>query len=167
MQKRISKKVDTYIVSLKEDFKKKLIELNFNEKEKINMFLEYLNEYEKLTIQEEDLTKRNRLLNEVPETNRCNAKLYNGEKCNRRKKKNVHFCGSHCKNTPFGSIESTQIPTINVNVFTIYIKGIIYYIDDSKNVYKTEDILEGKQNPQIIAKATFENEQYHIPEFNI
>jgi hypothetical protein len=47
------------------------------------------------------------------------------------------------------------------------IKGIIYFIDHLKNVYKTEDILEEKENPRIIAKATCENGIHHIPEFDI
>ena len=32
-----------------------------------------------------------------------------------------------------------------------------YYIDDFNNIYKTEDILENKPNPNIIAKYKIED----------
>jgi hypothetical protein len=37
------------------------------------------------------------------------------------------------------------------------IDGIIYYIDKDDNVYKTEDILMEKQNPQRIGKRRVNN----------
>jgi len=45
--------------------------------------------------------------------------------------------------------------------------GIVYYLDKTNNVYKTEDILEGKQNPRIVAKYTKEGTKYKIPEFGL
>jgi hypothetical protein len=43
----------------------------------------------------------------------------------------------------------------------------VYYIDTIGNVYKTEDVMEGKENPQIIAKYEKINEKYTIPEFGL
>jgi len=40
------------------------------------------------------------------------------------------------------------------------IKGILYYIDTSNNVYKTEDILCNSKNPRIIAKYGVEDGIY-------
>jgi hypothetical protein len=169
MEKRINKKIETYIVTLKEDLKKKMIELKMNENdEKTNSFLEYLNEYERIVIQKEDFVKRNRLQNTIPSSNRCNAKLQNSEQCTRRKKPDCQYCGTHSKNIPYGSFDGGET-SINckVDVTAVDIKGIIYFIDHLKNVYKTEDILEEKENPRIIAKATCENGIHHIPEFDI
>ena len=41
--------------------------------------------------------------------------------------------------------------------------GIVYYIDNYKNVYKTEDVLSEKENPEIIAKYEVNNGNYTIP----
>jgi len=168
MEKRINKKIENYIIAFKDDLKKKIIEQNFNEKDKTNQLLEYLNEYQRIIIQKEDLVKRNRLQNTIPNVNRCNAKLQNGEQCTRRKKEDCQYCGTHSKSTPYGSIDNNQIiMNHKVNVFAVDIKGIIYYIDSLNNVYKTEDILEEKENPRIIAKAISENNMYHIPALGI
>ena len=45
--------------------------------------------------------------------------------------------------------------------------GIVYYVDKSNNVYKTEDIIEGKQNPRIVAKYVKDGAKYKIPEFGL
>jgi GH25 family lysozyme M1 (1,4-beta-N-acetylmuramidase) len=47
------------------------------------------------------------------------------------------------------------------------IGGIVYYIDKYKNVYRTEDILQGKDNPKIIAKYERTGEKYTIPELGL
>ena len=49
----------------------------------------------------------------------------------------------------------------------MFIKGIVYYIDKFNNVYKTEDILEGRENPRIIAKCVRENGKCTIPELGL
>ena len=36
------------------------------------------------------------------------------------------------------------------------IKGIMYYIDDNKNVYNTEDVMKNTPNPRIIANYNIE-----------
>jgi hypothetical protein len=55
----------------------------------------------------------------------------------------------------------------NINVVAENIQGIMYYIDSFLNVYNTEDILEGKEDPQIIAKAEKKNNLYTIPELGL
>ena len=39
-----------------------------------------------------------------------------------------------------------------MDVIAKEMEGIVYYVDDFKNVYRTEDILNEKDNPQIVAK---------------
>jgi hypothetical protein len=44
--------------------------------------------------------------------------------------------------------------------------GIVYYVDDYQNVYRTEDILNEKSNPQVIAKyQILSGGKYTIREF--
>ena len=42
------------------------------------------------------------------------------------------------------------------------INGILYYIDDFGNIYKSEEIISNKGNPNVIAKYTLENGIYSI-----
>jgi len=169
MEKRVNQTVETYVIKFKEDVKTKLAELDFSEKEKLNDLLEFLNEYDRLVIQKEDLVKRNRQQNNIPSFNRCIAKLQNGDQCTRQKKDKCLYCGTHTKSTPFGCIEddSDTVRNKKFEVVAHEIKGIIYYLDSENNVYRTEDILANISNPRILAKATLENGQYRIPLFNI
>jgi hypothetical protein len=54
-----------------------------------------------------------------------------------------------------------------MEVFAEEIKGIVYYIDHFNNVYKTEDIMEAKENPKIVAKYVKTETGYSIPEFGL
>ena len=54
-----------------------------------------------------------------------------------------------------------------IKVFTENIHGIIYYIDEYLNVYNTEDILDEKEDPRIVAKAVKNGDRYIIPEFEL
>ena len=59
-----------------------------------------------------------------------------------------------------------------ISVWAQDIKGIIYYIDDNSNVYETSAILQGTDNPKIIAKYQKSlddegNVAYAIPSFGI
>jgi hypothetical protein len=53
--------------------------------------------------------------------------------------------------------------TQKLEVIAEEIKGIVYYIDKYNNVYKTEDILAQRENPQIIAKCVKTSRGYTIP----
>jgi len=54
-----------------------------------------------------------------------------------------------------------------VEVYAVEIKGIVYYVDSFTNVYKTEDVLENKENPEIIAHYVKSGEAFTIPEFGL
>ena len=65
------------------------------------------------------------------------------------------------------SNENKKDDIIVCEVFAEEIGGIVYYLDKNLNVYSTEDILKKKQDPEIIAKYTLNNNVYNIPEFGI
>jgi hypothetical protein len=106
--------------------------------------------------------------------NRCSAKRANGEQCTRKRRDDCEFCGTHYKGTPHGvttqtdaSAETASNESITLEVFAEEIGGIVYYIDKCKNVYKTDDVLQTKMNPTIIAKWEKMGDKYTIPEFGL
>lgn len=66
------------------------------------------------------------------------------------------------KNAALGKLKD-QVVNLTVADFS----GLVYYIDTYGNVYKTEDVLQNKKNPEIIAKYVINNGVYSIPEFGI
>ena len=168
MEKNINKRIDTYISEYKNAMWEKISHIGFSEKEKINEFLEFMYEYRKLSLTKEDFSKRKRVKNCIPELNRCNALRANGEQCTRQRKDNCNYCGTHSKGTIVGT-SSTEKHEIQkkLEVFAQDIQGIVYYLDNAENVYRTEDILEEKTNPDIIAKYIRTESGYSIPEFGI
>lgn len=170
MERRLNKKFETYISGFKDKIRDKVYELEFEEKNKANDLLEFVYEYERLIFQKEDVSKRKRIKNSIPLTNRCNAKRANGEQCTRRRKENCEYCGTHVKGTPHGLItacyESNNL-TSTIEVFAQEICGIVYYIDKHNNVYNTEEVLQNKENPSIVANYQYNNGNYYIPNFGI
>lgn len=170
MEKRINKKVETYITILKDSIRNKINELSIDDKPKINELIEFVYDYERLTIQKDDLNKRKRIKNSIPSSNRCSAKRANNEQCTRRRKDNSEFCGTHCKGTPNGMINEKlcgESLLQKVEVFAEDINGIVYYLDKFNNVYKTEDILENKEDPLIVAQYLVVDNRYTIPELGL
>ena len=111
-----------------------------------------------------------RIKNAIPTSNRCNAKRANGEQCTRRRKDNCNFCGTHEKGRPHGLISQgkNQVDEVrSMEVRAQEIMGIVYYIDNYSNVYKTEDILSQKKNPEIIAEYQEINGNYIIPSLGL
>jgi len=162
MEKRITKKVEEYLFGFKQDIKKLIIDYNLHETDNGKILLQSILDKPNLTFTPEDFIKRQRAKNTVNALERCSAKRANGELCSRKKKKNSIFCGTHCKGTPYGSIDNPIPNTDNISnsntnhsqqkihIFTTEIDGIIYYIDDNSNAYSMEDVLLNKNNPKII-----------------
>lgn len=171
MEKNINKRIDTYITQFKNDMWQKISSTGFSEKDKVNDLLEYMYEYDKLALTKEDFSKRKRVKNCIPELNRCNALRGNGQQCIRQRKENCDYCGTHLKGAVSGVIsENAQAKNESqkkVEVFAEEICGIVYYIDNANNVYKTEDVLAEKINPAIIATYVKTESGYSIPEFGI
>ena len=169
MEKRINKKIEVYFTKCKDDICKKITELNFNDKEKMNELIEYVYEYERLQMYQDDLSKRKRIKNTIPVTNRCNAKRANNEQCTRRRKEGSEFCGTHVKGVPHGLVtaDNNNDHTTKLEVIATEIMGIVYYIDNNKNVYNTEDIMNQSQTPRIIAKYENHSGTITIPELGL
>ena len=170
MDKRVNKLIAAYVTQFKDSVRDKITTLSFDEKPKINELLEFVYDYERMSISKDDLSKRKRIKNSIPIMNRCNAKRSNGEQCTRRRKESCEFCGTHTKGTPHGLMQANQTNELSMqklDVFAEEIFGIVYYIDNFNNVYKTEEILEGKVNPHIIAKYVKYNGKYTIPSFGL
>jgi hypothetical protein len=170
MEKIINKLIEEFTTQFKDDIKDKMTSLNIYEKEKVNELLLFIYDYNRLTLQKEDLIKTKRNKSDIPAHFRCTAKRVDGEQCTRRKNKDCEFCGTHIKSLPSGTIdedENEKVSIQSMNVFAEDIQGIVYYIDRFLNVYNTADILEGKEDPKIIAKATKKDNRFTIPEFGL
>ena len=171
MEKRINKKIESYISTFKDKVRDKAIENELTKNPVVSDFLQYILDYEELTLSKEDFTKRKRVKNAVHLSDRCCAKRANGEQCTRRRKDETsEYCGTHLKGTPHGSCDHEEdIKPVGqkIEIWAQDIQGIIYYIDKSGNVYQTEDIMYGNNNPKVIAKYVKVADVYSIPEFNI
>lgn len=169
MEKNINKRIETYTTSFKDAIREKIASLDFAEKQKINEILEFIYDYDRLCLSKDDFVKRKRTKNCIPSENRCTAKRANGEQCTRQRKENCEFCGTHSKGVPHGSMAANadNPSQQKLEVFAEEIRGIVYYIDKYNNVYKTEDILANKQNPEIIAKSEKNNGVFTISELGL
>jgi hypothetical protein len=170
MEKRLNKKLETYITTFKDSIREKATQIGLAKNDEVNKLLMFIYDYDRLSFEKEDFQKRKRVKNFVPIFDRCCAKRANSEQCTRRKKDGCEFCGTHVKGTPHGVVDAqneVKVTTQKVEVWAQDIQGIIYYIDKSNNVYQAEDIMANKMNPKIIAKYTKVGEQYNIPDLNI
>jgi len=170
MERRLNKKIETYIGEFKDSVREKATQLGLTTGDANNQLLQHIFDYERLTFEKDDFQKRKRVKNVVPFFDRCCAKRANNEQCTRRKKEGCEFCGTHSKGTPHGMCDSQdeEKPTTQkVEVWAQDIQGIIYYIDKFGNVYQAEDIVVNKQNPAIIAKYVKNGDVFTIPEFGI
>ena len=170
MERRLNKKVESYITTFKDSIREKTTQMGIAKNEQVNQLLQYIYDYDRLSFNKEDFQKRKRVKNFVPIFDRCCAKRASNEQCTRRKKDGCEYCGTHLKGTPHGIVDAQDEPkntTQKIEVFAQDIQGIIYYIDKNNNVYQAEDIISNKINPKIIAKYAKEGENYSIPEFNI
>lgn len=169
MERIINKNIEEYVTNFKSQIKDRVLELNFNDKDNVSKLLEFVFDYDRFVLKKEDLVKPKRVKTDIPCAQRCVSKLVNGEQCTRRKNKNCEYCGTHMKVVrPNDYVSNLRIETKQtIKVFTENIHGIIYYIDEYLNVYNTEDILDEKEDPRIVAKAEKKGDRYIIPEFEL
>lgn len=150
MDKRINILLERYLVGFKDQIKKKIAELGFEEKSKTNDLLEFVYEFERLVFTKDDFAKRKRVQNTIPVDNRCIATKSGGERCTRRRKEECEYCGTHSKNIS-NDPDQKQEGSKKMEVFAKEMEGIVYYVDQFQNVYRTEDILNEIENPRIVA----------------
>ena len=171
MEKRLNTKLEEYFKEFKDNVRQKIIECEMQDDPKTTSLLEYIYDYNRLVLDKEDFVKRKRVKNSIPEKNRCMAKRANGEQCTRRRKGELQFCGTHSKGTPHGiaNAEKTyEEQNRNVELVAQEIRGIVYYIDRFGNVYNTEDVLQSKEDPQVIAKYVKDEQGYYsIPQLGL
>jgi hypothetical protein len=171
MEKRLNKKLETYITSFKDNIREKATQMGLNNDVKSTQLLQYIYDYDRLSFIKEDFQKRKRVKNFVPIYDRCCAKRANEEQCTRRRKEDSEYCGTHMKGTPHGIMIEDQgevkINTHKVELWAQDIQGIVYYIDKFNNVYETSDIIKNQVNPKIIAKYVKDGENYRIPTLNL
>lgn len=173
----------------------KIVQEN-NETDKTSDFLKYVFDYTTFEFTKDDFQKRKRAKNTVPQNEKCIANRSSGEQCTRRRKPGHDLlCGTHLKGTPHGVYSNKKDENgsstmqnkessssalsssshlhkdpapAKIEIWIQEIKGINYYIDNVNNVYKMEDIMSNKPNPEIIAKWKLNaNDKYTIPEFGI
>lgn len=166
MDRKLNKLIADYVGEFKKDIKEKALGMQFND-EKIQELIEYVYNYDRLILSKEDVSKRKRVKNTIPNTNRCHAKRANCEQCTRKQKEGYTFCGTHVKGTPHGVINMNN----NDESLTTYvigevvaedINGIVYYLDKNGNIFSTEDVLKGTPNPKVVARYTLSNGAYTI-----
>jgi hypothetical protein len=137
-------------MSFKSEVLEKLTHIQtINKDESLIEDLKILENYIKL-LNSNTTDKKPRTKNSIDPCTQCKALRADGEQCSRRKKDN-EYCGTHIKGRPhgeFNNIEPEQHKTIQV--FSVDINGIVYWIDDKFNVYDTIAIMENKPNPAII-----------------
>jgi hypothetical protein len=188
MERRVNKKIEDYIIGFKNEMAKKLQEVANalqvtdvstrdelmraidNTKLHCNYMTSFVYNYEKLRLGKDDFMKRKRVKSVVPIYERCCAKRANGEQCTRRKKDGETYCGTHIKGTPHSIVDEVECeaPTtknVKVDIWAQDIKGIIYYIDKTGNVYDTEDIMKIDKYPKRIIAKYHQDEagKYSIP----
>ena len=150
-------KEKTHISNFKEDIKDWFDKNNSDVSGLCNKndFLQFIFDYDNLSLSKDDFSKRKRIKNTIPLQIQCIACRANGEQCTRRKKDDNDYCGTHLKGTPYGIIESNK-PVIThkkCQVWTQEINGIHYFIDNNNNIYLHKDIIDNKINPSIIGKC--------------
>jgi hypothetical protein len=186
MEKQLSNKVENYVATFKCNVKDKIMEIlspSPNEfSEKRNMITQYVLDYEPFSFEKEDFqkTKRKKQKNTLPSDERCCSKRADQEQCSRKKRPGFDYCGTHLKtkmktNTNTNTNTESTSSTIEDNTHTIGnteskshkveviahdIQGIVYFLDKEGNVYKTEDIMSNKPNPEIIANYSIKDNQY-------
>ena len=165
MERRINKKISEYVTEFKDDIKSKAIQLGLANDANMCHLVQYICDYERLTLTKDDFMKRKRVKNVVHLADRCCAKRANNEQCTRRRKEGSEYCGTHMKGTPHGIIDNqieNKVTTQKVEVWAQDIQGIIYYIDKAFNVYQVEDIMQSNVNPKVIAKYVKIGETFMI-----
>jgi hypothetical protein len=164
MERKISGKIDTYIIDLKDALSSKIRELgtaasaaaasesNGNTTDGsasysgttidqlCKQLTKFVYEYEKLKLTKEDFMKRKRVKNMVPIQQRCLAKRANGEQCTRKKKEGCDYCGTHTKGVPCSIMDDEKDggdnPKLNQQSVNIWVQ----------NIKGIEYFIDGSQN---------------------
>jgi hypothetical protein len=164
MEKQLNKQIEQYLAAFKDSIRNKMLELEFAQNPQTNSLLEFIYEYDRLIINKDELSKKKRVKQDIETEKRCSAYRADTKQCTRRKKQGSEYCGTHVKGIPNGIVspeeecENHKHSSQKVEVVAREIDGIVYYIDDSQNVYKTEDVMNNIENPRQIGTCRKINE---------
>ena len=164
MERRIKKKVSDYISCYKNDIKTKIMTLDCD-RDKLMEVIQYVYDYEDISIEDEDFMKRKRTKNMVPLHDRCIALRATGEQCTRRKRGDCEFCGTHMKGAANGTCINASSSTVSkkkIEIWSQEIQGILYYIDNEGNIYDMNDIMRNEQTPKVIMRYEKEGDNYKL-----
>ena len=167
MENRITRKIDGSIAQFKEDVKGwfETNNADISGKSSKSDFLKFIFDHNTVNLSKDDFQRRKRVKNCVPTQIRCCAKRANGEQCTRRKKEECEYCGTHIKGSPYGKVEGVA-DDINLvkkrEIWVQDIKGIQYFIDAEYNVYNHEDILNNKNNPEVICHYIIDEKDCYL-----
>ena len=163
MDKQINNKISIHIRDIVDHVDQYIKTNTIDDNNKTNI-VNIIKNFPELKLTSDDLQKKRRTKNQIPLYLKCNACRANGEQCSRRKRDNYDYCGTHEKNRPYGEYNNGEnVQTYKkVEVWTEDINGIIYYIDNNNNVYKTQDIISNVINPSVIYKYQYLDGVYKI-----
>jgi hypothetical protein len=164
MERRISGKIDAYIIELKDALSSKIRELGTAASaaaasetgtdkcvatsgtttiaidQLCKQLTAFVYEYEKLKLTKEDFMKRKPVKNTVPIQERCLAKRAYGEQCTRKKKEGSDYCGTHTKGVPCNIMdddeENGDKSKLNQQTVNIWVQ----------NIKGIEYFIDGSQN---------------------
>ena len=109
MEKRVTQKVKDHISTLKNTIVQNISELKTKHEagdvirsEDFDSLIRTVYESASIEFTDGDFTKRSRTKNIVPIEERCTALRANEERCTRRRKTGLDFCGTHEKGQPHG-----------------------------------------------------------------
>ena len=165
MDRKLNKRIAEYIGDFKKQIKEKVVQLRFDDVSKVQDLMSFIFEYDRLVLSKEDVSKRKRVKNSIPNNNRCQAKRASGEQCTRKQKDGFVYCGTHIKGVPHGVMNSSseeEGQLINSEVTAEEINGIVYYLDKHGNIFSTEDVLKQKEDPTVIAHYKKVNNEYIV-----
>ena len=167
MEQKIKQKIIDHTLEFKKNIQDWLTsnkaEIISKDGNKTNNFLEHIYDFPTLELSKIDFQKRTRTKNNIPNYDRCCALRLNGERCTRKKREGIEYCGTHLKGVPYGIIEDKpSTETKKLDIWLEEINGINQYIDENGNVYSTEDINHSIKSPRIIYKWTKTNGEYFI-----
>jgi hypothetical protein len=156
MERRINKKIEEHFINFKNEIIERLKHQHGDIQSDSDVYklVEFIYNYPKISVDQDDIKKRKRVKNVVPFCDKCMALRATGEQCSRRKKDGYSFCGTHIKGAPHGHVENKPQanPYTKRTVWIEEINGISYYIDNINNVYDSSDIVNNVTGPRIIAK---------------
>ena len=172
MEKRVIDKVSDHAVEFKNGIRDYItsngLSVGREGEDCTSDFLRFVFDYPGVGLEAEDFQRRKRTKNVVPHCERCVARRASGEQCTRRRTAGGTFCGTHVKGVPHGvvAVDGQDAQLSKVTVWVEEVNGINYYVDDTGNVYRHEDILSNSPSPGVIAKwERTESGSVRIPAF--